>query len=350
MANGFNWSTIGLPDGTYNLRLRLDCSSGVVYSQRVTGIIDRTPPALFGRPTPTDDSYVNGDVISFTYNEDLNTNPDSLQITVRRLSNGQILPATASISDNKILISPNSSITGFTGDSIRIIVGRVSDVYGNRKAVPDTIRFTVGTTVVGTGNQALTVSITNPTVYKNGDSAINVFFKLPVNATKETRVNYAISGTARYGVDYTVTYTGADALYAGFNGATGAIKIANNTNQAKLMIKPIGDTGFTADKTVLVSITEGGDYSIGAPGTITGTITSEDGLTTYTFNGDGNWNIKNNWLNGKMPLTTLVAPKEIIVNPGGIARLNVKQTIKPGAKITVKQNRQLVIQGSLKQQ
>ncbi len=350
LANGFNWSTLGLPDGTYNLRLRLDCSSGVVYSQRVTGIIDRTPPALFGRPTPTDDNYVNGDVIAFTYNENLNTVPDSLQITVRRLSNGTLLPATASIADNKILITPNSPITGFTGDSIRVIVGRAGDEYGNRKVKPDTIRFTVGTTVVGTGNQALSLAITNQTVYKNGDSAINVFFKLPVNATKETRVNYAISGTARYGIDYTVTYTGADALYADFNGAQGVIKISNNSKQAILSIRPIGDTGFTADKTVIISLTEGGDYSIGAPGTITGTISSEDGISVYTFNGDGNWNIRSNWLNGKMPLTTLMAPKEIIVNPSGIARLNVKQTIKPGAKLTVKQFRQLVIQGSLKQQ
>ncbi len=351
LSSGFNFDVSALPEGVISIRLRLDCNSGTIYSLRSTGFIDRKAPQLFGRPDPTDDNYVNGDIIGFTYNEALNTDPATIQVTVRRLSNGQLIPATSSISNNKIIITPTSSITNLNGDSIRVIVSGISDPYGNIKIKADTTRFIVGTTVPGTGNQALTVSRTNPIVYKNGDSTINVFFNLPVNAANETRVNFTASGTARYGIDYTVTYSNAGASYAGFNGSAGSIGIASGSSQGVLRIKPLsGDTSFSPDKTVIISLTEGGDYSLGATTSATGTITSDDGITTYTFIGDGNWSIKNNWLNGNMPLTTLIAPKEIIINPSGTCLLNVAQTIKPGAKITVKQNRRLVIQGSLKMQ
>jgi hypothetical protein len=346
LASGFNLDASTLPEGTVNVRLRLDCNDGTTYSLRSTGFIDRIAPQLSGTADPTDDNYVNGDVIGFNYNEALNT--DSVQVTVRRLSNGQLIPATASVSSNKIIITPNSSITAFNGDSIRVIISGVRDVYGNVRTKPDTTRFIIGTTTVGTGNQAITVSLTNPSVYKNGDTSINVFFTLPASAPNDTRVNYTIGGTARYGIDYTVVYAGTSASYESFNGSTGSIRIANGANQATLKIKPVGgDTSYSPDKTVIVNITEGGDYLLGATTSATGAITSEDGIAIYTFTGDGNWNIKNNWLNGKMPLSQLIAPKEIIVNPSGTAILNVPQTIRPGAKITVKQNRRFIIRGNL---
>ena len=350
LTNGFNFDASSLPDGPYGIRLRLDCSTGTVFSQRATGIIDRRPPLLFGRPDPTDDNYVNGDAIAFTYDEKLDNNASSLQVTMRRLSNNTLISATATIYENKISIVPGINIATLTGDSILLVVGGVKDAYGNIKTMADTIRFTVGTSVPATGNQALLVSITNPTVYKNDTAAIRVVFNLPANAANDTRVNYTIGGTARYGIDYTATYTSSDALYASFNGSTGSIKIPKSARTATLTLRPvIGDTAYSPDKTIIISATEGGDYGLGATTSVTGNLTSEDGISTYTFTGDGNWTIKNNWLNGKMPLTTLIAPKEIIINPIGTCILNVPQTIRTGAKVTVKQNRRFIIQGFLKQ-
>ncbi len=352
LAGGFNFDVSSLPEGATGIRLRLDCSTGTVYSQRATGIIDRLAPQLFGNADPTDDNYVAGDIIGFTYNENLSTTSNSLMVTVRRLSNNTLIPATVSIYNNKLIITPNSPIAGLTGDSIRVILSGISDVYGNVKLRADTTKFTVGTTVPATGSRALFVTISNPSVYKNNDTgAIKVLFTLPAPATNDTRVNYTIGGTARYGVDYTVSYTGSDALYASFNGSTGSIKIPTGSSTATLTLRPIaGDTAYSPDKTIVISASDGGDYSLGTPTSVTGYITSEDGIIQYIFTGDGNWNIRNNWQNNNMPLTTLVAPKEIIINPSGTCLLNIAQTIKPGAKITVKQNRRFVIQGSLKQQ
>ncbi len=69
----FNWNLTNITDGSYDIRLKLACASGIVYSRRVTGIIDRKAPIVFGIPEPTDNSYVAGDIISITYNEFINT-------------------------------------------------------------------------------------------------------------------------------------------------------------------------------------------------------------------------------------------------------------------------------------
>ncbi len=58
---------------------------------------------------------------------------------------------------------------------------------------------------------------------------------------------------------------------------------------------------------------------------------------TYTFTGNGNWNVASNWENNSIPPATLPSGAEIIINhqAGGECVLNVTQTISQGAKFTV---------------
>lgn len=72
--------------------------------------------------------------------------------------------------------------------------------------------------------------------------------------------------------------------------------------------------------------------------------------TTYTFTGNGNWNVASNWSNNTIPPATLPAGDEIVVNHtvGGQCLLNVSQTISPGGKLTVMTGKNLVVAGSLK--
>ena len=68
-----NWDVSLIPDGQYKVRLKLTCPSGTIYTNSVTGIIDRVPPSLFGLPEPNDNNFIVGDFISFNYDEDLTT-------------------------------------------------------------------------------------------------------------------------------------------------------------------------------------------------------------------------------------------------------------------------------------
>jgi parallel beta-helix repeat protein len=69
--------------------------------------------------------------------------------------------------------------------------------------------------------------------------------------------------------------------------------------------------------------------------------------TVYTFTGNGNWNNAANWLNNAMPPSPLPAESEVVVNPSGIAVLNVPFTVNPNARISVKAGKQLMVQGNL---
>jgi len=193
----------------------------------------------------------------------------------------------------------------------------------------------------------LTVSITNPIVNRNSDSVIKVYFNLPANAPDSMRINYSLGGTAKLGIDYNISYTTPQPLYAFFNGAQGAIQIDKNKRQAVLKIDPIGDSLLSPDKTISVRASEGGDYGLGAITTVSGKITSDDSVMVYTFTGDGNFNVESNWLNNRMPPTTLLPGKTIIIDPSGVCLLNVPLTIKPGATLRVKQNKQLIVPASI---
>lgn len=71
--------------------------------------------------------------------------------------------------------------------------------------------------------------------------------------------------------------------------------------------------------------------------------------TTYTFTGNGNWNVAGNWANNVIPPNPLTAGS-VIIDPasGGQCLLNINQTIAPGASLTVRSGKRLVIPGNLR--
>ncbi len=73
------------------------------------------------------------------------------------------------------------------------------------------------------------------------------------------------------------------------------------------------------------------------------------GSIQYTFTGNGNWNVSSNWSNNNIPPLNLPSGSEIVIRPieSGECVLNVSQTILPGSKITVQNNRQFRIIGDL---
>ena len=67
--------------------------------------------------------------------------------------------------------------------------------------------------------------------------------------------------------------------------------------------------------------------------------------TTYTFIGNGNWNVASNWSYSKIPPQPLPSGSEIVINnmPGGECVLTQLQTISSGAKLTVMPGKNLRI-------
>jgi glucose/arabinose dehydrogenase len=74
-----------------------------------------------------------------------------------------------------------------------------------------------------------------------------------------------------------------------------------------------------------------------------------NGPMQYTFTGNGNWDVADNWSNKTIPPATLPAGSAIVIRPAanGECVLNTPQTISPGSKITVQNDKQFRIAGNL---
>jgi unsaturated rhamnogalacturonyl hydrolase len=72
-------------------------------------------------------------------------------------------------------------------------------------------------------------------------------------------------------------------------------------------------------------------------------------ITTYIFNGNGDWSDSTNWSNDAVPASTLPTGDEIIINPvtGGQCVLTSPQIISSGAVITIKPGKNFVVKGNL---
>jgi hypothetical protein len=104
-----------------------------------------------------------------------------------------------------------------------------------------------------------------------------------------------------------------------------------------LLITPQGSNPYTAGAFYPASIDS--SYIIGNEGFVT---------TAYIFTGTGNWDIPANWQNNNVPPNPLPAGREIIINPSsGSCILNISQSISVAAKLTVAQNKNLIIPGNL---
>lgn len=278
-----NWNTRRLVDGEYDIRMKLNCSFGSGYTQRLTGIIDREAPILFGLPKPTSGTYANGDEISMSYTEnittsDLNTN----KVKMTRLSNGADIPVQVSGYQNKVMMVPLVNINAFaSGEAIRVITKNIADVYGNTSAVLDTFVFTIGTSTATPTTRQVKVSnlITSKrSVYENSGDSLQVRFSIPTASTYNTVVHYIVSGSAEFDNDYTNTFSTGQNLTTSFNGVEGTINIPANATWAVLNIKPIADDDIETNETVNIRLLSGGDYTLGADSvsTITDTIKNDD--------------------------------------------------------------------------
>lgn len=345
-----NWNVTDLSDGAYHLRARLVCSTGTVFSTRVTGIIDRQAPLLLGRPAPTTDRYRRGDAIEAAYNEALDcTVLDSTRFSLTRLSDGQAMRAHIGCFDNRVVITPIDNISTAIGDSFRVTLRNVPDRFGNRRLLADTWSFVVHPETPPVGLLPVNVSGTNLTVLENSVDTMRFRFILPQTAPNAVRINYLISGTGVFGQDYRVFFENDQPLAANFDGARGLAFVRQGAQSVTIRVVPIGNTFFEPDKFVTVNLLEGGDYLLGNTLSISGRIVNDDVPTIFVFNGSGNFNVNSNWDNNIAPPNNILNKgDEIIIDPAdGECILNVPLTIKKGAKITVAPGKRLTLNGNV---
>jgi len=138
----------GIPDGNYDIRAKVTCSGIEKYSELRSGIVDRTPPIIFGLPEPTDGVLDAGDFISVTFNEDINClDVIPSHVVLTDVSKNQVINTQVGCSGDKIIILPDTTGLTFQDDTFKVVVTGIEDVYGNET---DTVSWVFN--VPGPGN------------------------------------------------------------------------------------------------------------------------------------------------------------------------------------------------------
>ncbi|MEM7105383.1 MAG: HYR domain-containing protein [Bacteroidota bacterium] len=134
--------------------------------------------------------------------------------------------------------------------------------------------------IIKTGPTLPGVTVTvNPTaVLEDGAPNLVYTFTLDETATSDLLVNFAVSGSATFSIDYMASASPTTDFTYG--STSGTVTIANGTNSATVTLNPIADTDLEPDETITLMLTSGTGYSGGSPNSATGTITNDDVLQT----------------------------------------------------------------------
>jgi len=105
----------------------------------------------------------------------------------------------------------------------------------------------------------------------NEDGATNLVYTFTrTDSTEAMTVNFSVGGTATFNTDY--TQTGADT----FTSSAGTVNFAVGSLTTTVTVDPSADSTVEPDETVILMVTPGTGYTVGAPKTATGTITNDD--------------------------------------------------------------------------
>jgi len=123
-----DWNVPQTIKGNYDLRLKLTCPTGVIYSLRSSGLIDREAPQVFGLPSPIDDIYdlSSNDEISVSFTESINC--DNSTATLIDVTTDMVIPGTITCNENTVQIVPNTLLPE---SAYRVILSGIQDLYQN---------------------------------------------------------------------------------------------------------------------------------------------------------------------------------------------------------------------------
>ena len=122
-------------DGIYEIRLSttMDGSQISNGSDIVSVVVDRQRPIVFGVPEPVDDHYDQSanDVLSVSYNELIRASSAGLMVEIENLVTGEIIPAQATIFENRIRIVENTALNSLAPSAYRVTLSGIEDLAGN---------------------------------------------------------------------------------------------------------------------------------------------------------------------------------------------------------------------------
>jgi Ca2+-binding RTX toxin-like protein len=143
-----------------------------------------------------------------------------------------------------------------------------------------------------TNNDAeVTVAVAPSSVLEDGATNMVYTFTRTGFIGAPLTVDFTVGGTAIFAppsTDY--TQTGA----ASFTNTAGTVTFLAGSTTATITVDPFGDADPEPDETVILTLVPGTTYSVGSPGSATGTITTDDASPPTILVGYGQCNAASN--------------------------------------------------------
>lgn len=137
--------TVNELDGDYDLRLRADYGDGDVYTDVMSGKIDRKAPEIFGIPEPADGELNAGEVIAISFDEPIHCfalNPQNVVFT--SLTDQTTYPAEIGCAGNTLIIKPLWNTPAHKNETVEVRLLGIADLFDNQLDRPITWQFIIG--------------------------------------------------------------------------------------------------------------------------------------------------------------------------------------------------------------
>ena len=173
---GVDWKLDQLSDGEYELVVKSVCEAtpgapqgfNQNFSERITGVIDRKEPALFGFPQPRDGELHPGEAVTFEFIEDLLCGPVDvfeIQVTIDGVAdtfNNALSNTLLTTCQGRIIsfqFKDLARFDEFMGKTATITLSHVKDLHGNVLSNPIRHHVTFATIEIAESEMSLTMSI-----------------------------------------------------------------------------------------------------------------------------------------------------------------------------------------------
>lgn len=213
----------------------------------------------------------------FDGNDTLLTESDGL-IAWNAVERRATFQALQPFARGQYLLELNGDAGGIAATNGELLDGEYLDSYIAGNALPMHWQDTPSGDGVAGGDYLATFTISNFTatvasagnVVEDSGTPLVFQFTRTGDITAAGTVNFDVSGAATFGSDY--TQTGA----ATFTATAGTVTFAAGAAVATVTINVTAETFFEADETVILTLTAGSSYFVGAPAAGTGTIQNDD--------------------------------------------------------------------------
>jgi len=140
----YSWDMSALTDGGYELRASTHCTVDSFFTRTYAGVLDRTAPVAFGNPQPSDGILNAGDDIKIKLSESINCGTATKRnIKIRNVSKEIDVSINILCKVDELVITPVNIDDMIEGDTMRVTIDSLSDIYGNIITVPITWQFEV---------------------------------------------------------------------------------------------------------------------------------------------------------------------------------------------------------------